>query len=263
MKIATASLLLCLFLYPARAEEARSSKLLYTNLAAASAIVGWGIWQWDYGERDMHTTREGWFGSDTENGGADKLGHLYTTYLATRSLAALYRSYGYESSEAARYAAYSSFFLNALMEVGDSFSRYGFSAEDMVMNTAGSCLGYLFERYDALDRAADIRLEYFPSRALREGESSDVVTDYDGMKFLVAVKGTSAAGDTTSWLRYVELHAGYYTRGNASGRIERTAYVGLGLNLSALLAPGDVLRSVLEYYQPPYTYLPLERDFDR
>lgn len=244
--------------------DEKGKKLLYTNLVGGAVVIGWGLWQWDYGERSMHSADEGWFGGDTENGGADKLGHAYTTYVLTRSLSTLYRGYGYNRKEAAMYGAFSSFFINAVMEVGDAFSRYGFSKEDMVMNTLGSYAGYLFESDPELDALADIRIEYLPSRAVREGDETDIITDYDGMKFLAAFKCEAMAPLAQTPLKYFEFHIGYYTRGNYSGHLERTAYIGFGLNLSRLLQSDyGAVNTLLEYYQVPYTYLPYEHDFDR
>ncbi|MDX1296091.1 MAG: DUF2279 domain-containing protein [Sulfurimonadaceae bacterium] len=245
--------------------DEKGKKLLYTNLAAAGAIVAWGYWQWDYGERGMHMGDEGWFESDTEHGGADKLGHTYATYAVTRAVASLYRDYGYDDERAARYAAYSSFFINTIMEVGDAFSSYGFSKEDFVMNTLGSYLGYLFERNKELDELVDIRLEYFPSSKVREGEVTDIVTDYDGMKFLAAFKCDAMEPfQDNPMMKYLEFHVGYYTRGNHENAPERTVYLGLGLNLSKLLdGRSSTAETLLEYYQVPFTYLPYEHDYDR
>ena len=85
-------LLVSLLQTNAAAVDEKEKKVLYTNLAAGSVIIGWGIAQWEYGQNSMHTTNEGWFGSNTDNGGADKLGHLYTTYAATRAFALSIRS---------------------------------------------------------------------------------------------------------------------------------------------------------------------------
>ena len=71
-------------------------------------------------------------------------------------------------------------------------------------------------------------------------------------------------------LRYLEIHTGYYTRGFGgpahTGGVSqtRTAYVGLGLNLSELLfsqpglrdtAVGSAARALHKYIQVPYTYV--------
>ena len=245
-------------------DDAKGQKVLYANLAASTFIVGWGFWQWDYGEYKMHATNEGWFGSGTKYGGADKAGHTYATYTMTRVLASLYRGFGYKYDQAVLYASFSSLFISSVMEVGDAFSSHGFSKEDFLMNVLGSYAGYLMEHHKALDNVLDVRLEYFSSRVVRNGDVKDILTDYDGMKFLAAFKAEAIRPFRENYMKYVELHVGYFTRGNAVAQVKRTAYVGLGLNLSALLnSDSKPLNAILEYYQVPHTYLPVEKGFDR
>lgn len=131
------------------------------------------------------------------------------------------------------------------------------------MNTAGSLSGYLFEKSPELDALMDIRIEYFPSSQVRNGESSDIITDYDGMKFLAALKMEAFDAFRNSPVKYLELQVGYYTRNNGEPDLERTAYVALGLNLSRLFnSDNRFINTLFEYYQPPYTYIPYEHQYD-
>jgi len=65
---------------PLTDEELRN-RVIYTNLIGAGVVTAWGIAFWDYFTIDPVVGDEGWFGEDTKYGGADKLGHLYSTYL--------------------------------------------------------------------------------------------------------------------------------------------------------------------------------------
>ena len=70
-------------------------------------------------------------------------------------------------------------------------------------------------------------------------------------------------------MRYFEVHTGYYTRGygdpaHGAPAPSRTAYVGLGLNLTELLfsqpgvrgtTVGSAIRAFNQYFQLPYTYV--------
>ena len=258
------TLLLLLASLHAQSPENREKRhdVLTTNLIAGGVIVGWGLLQWDYGDRSMHASSEGWFGSGTKNGGADKLGHFYTSYAASRGFSSLYRSYGYAQHDAAMYGAFSSLFVTSLMEVGDAFSDYGFSHEDMIMNLGGALGGYLLETDPRIDRMIDVRLEYIPSEAVRNGESTDIVTDYDGMKFLLALKFEAFETFRDSPMRYIELQTGYYTRHNGTPDLERYSYVAVGLNLSALFnSDNRYLNGLFECYQIPCTYLPAEHRY--
>src|SRR5262245_4952282 len=161
----------------------KEKKLLYTDLAAIGAMTAWGIANWDYGDRSPHAQSEGWFGEDTAHGGADKLGHAYSSYVLTQALSSLYESWGFESKDAVRFGALTAFGMQAFLEVGDSFSSFGFSYEDMIMNTVGTVAGYVLWTQPELSRKLDFRIEYAP-----EFDTADIFTDYENQKYLLALK---------------------------------------------------------------------------
>ena len=161
----------------------KTEKVLLTNVAIGSIIVGWGVSQWGYGDEDFHTDKEGWFGKDTSNGGSDKLGHFYTNYLITRILSPLYENWGYSNKDAAFYASLSTvFFSGLLMEVGDGFSEHGFSKEDLLVDILGAATGYLLATQPSLAEKIDFRVEYNPF--LDTNNVTDFTTDYERMKYL-------------------------------------------------------------------------------
>ena len=94
------------------------------------------------------------------------------------------------------------------VEVGDGFSRYGASYEDFIASAAGIGFSFLRNTVPGLREKIDFRMEYVPT-----GNGDKLgLGDYSGKKFLLAGKlGFDAFKETP--LRYVELHAGYYTRG--------------------------------------------------
>lgn len=55
--------------------------MIYTNIIGAGFIATWGTAFWNYFDSKPVMRNEGWFGKDTKYGGADKLGHLYSTSL--------------------------------------------------------------------------------------------------------------------------------------------------------------------------------------
>lgn len=245
----------------------KEDKFIALNVAAASATFLWGLAFWDYGEYGPHFKTEKWFSEDSYRGGADKVGHLYATYLICTVLASLYSSWGYEKDEAARLGALSSFTLQALMEVGDSISRYGFSYEDVIMNGLGSFIGYLHYRYPDFSRKIDMRLEYFPSKGLLEKKRLNFSTDYDGMKFLFAIKLDGFDFIKDKYLKYLELHVGYYTRGykwETAREKSRNIYFGVGVSISKILESLSLKKTskIFNYYQLPYTYIPVKHDFN-
>lgn len=232
----------------------KESKLIYTDIAAAAVIGVWGVIQWDYDTSGFYTTNEGWFQQDTKYGGADKLGHLWSSYVIADGLTALYKDWGYAPEKANIYAALSAWTVQAAMEVGDMTSEtQGFSWEDIVMNTLGVLTSVLMERYPELDRKIDLRVEYVFDEPV-EG----IFDDYSNQYYSMVLKLDGFDCIENPLLKYLEFHGGYYTRGYGDGdpdNDERSLYAGVSVNFSRLLSQNDWPKTgkVLEYLQPPYT----------
>lgn len=262
------SLILTLFLVCSpvitslEAEESLSKeqKVLLTNLGGIAAVTGWGIANWDYFANGPKTGSEGWFSKDTQEGGADKCAHFYFSYTFSHILSNTFEHWGYPSQKSALLGSLSSFAMMSYMEFGDSFSNYGFSHEDFLMNLLGAATGYLVYRHPDLARKIDFRIEYIPTF-----EQMDFFSDYDDMKFLVAIKLDGFDGIQNPLARYLEIHLGYYARGFDSGQTpQRNIYLGVGINLSKIFHQVSMKKTarVLNYYQLPHTYVSLENDLN-
>lgn len=236
--------------------------LTRVGLSGAGIITLWGVSQWDYFDRSPHGHSEGWFGEDTNSGGADKLGHVYMSYVTADGLAALYRHWCFDDSSAARWGALSSFLLLSYMEVGDAFSDYGFSYEDFVANALGSASSYFLARHPQFDRKIDFRWEYG-----LHANGSDIFTDYDNSKYLLAIKLNGFRAFEQSALKHFELHLGYYSRGydDRNSSRERNLYFGIGINLTDLFRRHGYSKTAtfLQYYQPPELYFSAEDDLNK
>ena len=243
----------------------RSQKAWLLNIGATGGIVAYGIAKWDYGQRRFNFANEGWFGFDTGHGGADKLGHFWTSYMLSHGFAHLYRKWGYDDDTANLYGAGSSLLFQTVMEIGDGFSDFGSSYEDMVMNLVGVGAGYFLGRHPDLARKIDFRIEYTPDI---RNSNFDLLTDYDNQRFLVALKADGFDAVTNPWLKYAELHIGYFARGyegrdpNGPDNRNRTLYVGLGLNVSRLVQR-HVNTRVFDYFQLPYTSVRADFGLDK
>jgi uncharacterized protein YfiM (DUF2279 family) len=236
----------------------KEETLLISNGIGLAAITTWGVLNWDYFKNDPKTADEGWFSDNTKSGGQDKIGHFYFAYSLSHILSAIYEKSGYSSRQGAFLGSISSFGLTTWMELGDSFSRYGFSYEDVVMNLMGSAAGYWLYTCPAVAQKIDFRMEYRP-----DFDELDFFTDYERQKFLVALKFDGFDFAQKNYLKYLELHLGYFTRGyEADTRRERNLYIGIGLNLSRLFKglsmPGTA--RAFNYIQLPYSYIGMDRD---
>ncbi len=249
---------------PLSDEELRN-RVIYTNVIGASVVMLWGTAFWDYFTTKPVMGDEGWFQHDTKYGGADKMGHMYSTYLWSLGFSSLYEYWGMKEEDSMLYGPLTAWTFQGLMEFGDSFSTsQGFSYEDMVMNTVGAAFYYVREKYPEVKRKVDLRLEYVPDF----NSNVDIFTQYNSMKYLFALKfsGFDSMEDTP--MKYFELQLGYYTRGYQDHEnyndTERVTYVGVGINTSEVLkAMGWTKTSkIFNYYQLPYTYVPFGYDFD-
>ncbi len=232
----------------APAEPAAPPNLALRNTAllgtAAALIAAYGFenwWQDGFGG-GFKTESEGWFGADTKYGGADKLGHLYGNYVGVRLLTPLFEALGNGRESSVSLASWSTFIAYSAVEVIDGYSNaWKFSREDFVANTAGVLLGYAMEANPRLDEILDFRLAY---RQSAESSHWDAFGDYSGQRYFVVAKADAfEALRAHPVTRYLELSVGYGTTGYSppagiESTPKRTWYVGLGLNLSRLLADG-------------------------
>lgn len=203
-------------------------------LVATYGMTNW--WRSGFGG-GFKTTNEGWFDSNTQYGGADKLGHLYSNYAGVRLLTLLFGLAGNGDDASVSLAAWSTLGVYTAVEVVDGFSRrWRFSAQDEIANATGALLGVVMETHPGLDAMFDFRVDYRPTRSTR----FDPFGDYSGQKYLVVVKADGFAPlRENGLLRYLEVAVGYGTRGydNGSER-HRDLYLGLSVNLARLLADG-------------------------
>jgi VanZ family protein len=241
--------------------QPKESKMLYTNLTAATLIGVWGLIEWDYGSEGWNEADEGWFEKDSKYGGADKMGHFWSTYAFADALTGLYKSWGYSSDKANLYAVLSAWTVQAAMEIGDATSEtQGFSYEDMVMNSLGALTSMLMERYPELDRKIDFRVEYVFNVSV-----NGIFDDYSNQYYSMVLKLDGFDAFQDNFLKYLELSTGYYTRGyGESDEDTRSFYGGISINFSRLLKENgwEKTGKTLEYVQLPYTVLKASHDLE-
>lgn len=242
-------------------ELTKEQKLVAANVGGALFITGWGLVNWDYGQRSLSFRNEEWFGHNTKEGGADKVGHFHSNYVLSHILSGLCEHWGYPKEKAALYGTLSSFGLMSYMEFGDSFSEFGFSYEDFLMNALGSYVGYIMYTHPELSRKIDFRIEYLPTL-----QEQDFFTDYERTKYLVALKLDGFDVIENEYLKYLELHLGYYARGysEVNVRDERNLYVGIGINISRIFSKLSYKKTAkfFNYYQPPFSYLEFRKELN-
>lgn len=249
-----------------RLGQAWSARWEFGGLLAG--ITTFGVLNWNWGNSHFRFQSEGWFNEKrTGSGGMDKLGHAYSTYVMTDILTHAIRRNASDSRGAEVTAALMAYALMTYVEVFDGYSGdHGFAYEDMVMNAAGAAFSVLRNTVPGLREKLDFRMQYLTSA--HSGFRPFI--DYEGQKFVLALKLAGFEGLRETPLRYLEVHAGYYARGytrdlrRAGADQEQHLYVGLGLNVQELLFGSGPYkdhwlpqtgRTMLEYVQLPYTYV--------
>ena len=160
---------------------------------ASLVVAAYGAENWWQGgfKGGFDAQREGWFGSDTEFGGVDKLGHMYSNYVGVRLLTPVFEAIGNPRHTSVSLAAWSTLAIFTAVEVLDGFSyRYHFSIEDAIANLAGATLGYFTEQNRWLDDLLDFRLFY---RESPYANGWDPLGDYSGQRYLLVVKADAFA----------------------------------------------------------------------
>jgi hypothetical protein len=214
---------------------------------SAAFVTGWGVAKWNYGGRSPYARNEGWFGAHTKEGGADKLGHLHLSYAFANGMPAWYESWGFDADSAAKRAFWSTLSVMTYMELGDSFSDYGFSYEDAALNVVGVGAGYWLQRHRYWQDRIALRVEYLPSSL-----SADFFTDYERTKYVFALRADTLSNRSNA--RWLDLQMGYLARGYSTGvNTRREWFVGIGLNLQTLAEQFGLKKTgrVLHYWQPP------------
>lgn len=246
----------------------RTLGIILGNAIAVGAYGKQNWWQ-DGFNSSFHTASEGWFGQNTNSGGADKLGHFFANYAATRLFMHAFAWAGNDPGTSLRLAAITVLSTFTVVELLDGMTqKWSFSKEDALMNVFGVGAALVFEKNPALDRVLDLRLLY---RRSSESQGFKPFGDYSGQTYLLVAKASGVpALSNHPWLRYLEVAVGYGTRGyatppSAGGTPSRNLYFGISLNLSAILRDSlfrhsdDHSRSVrltnaaLEFVQVPGT----------
>lgn len=226
------------------------------------AISTWGISQWGWFKHSPVAKREGWFGKDTHAGGADKTGHFYMSYILSELFLADFKRHGVQQPE--KKAALSALAAMTLVELGDATSdKFGFSSEDLIADALGVAASWWLGSNPAWNDRIDVRMEYWPSNGYNM--KNDAVSDYSGMKHLVALQADGFRSLRDTPLKWLELQAGYYTRGfrtfDNQSKPSRHTYVGLGISLPVLAGKNTKLGKILSYVQPPGFYLEADNPF--
>jgi hypothetical protein len=258
------------------------------RVAAATVVAGsmgtlglWSYFAWyaKQSKAPFSLADEGWFGARTYAGGADKIGHFYTTYLTTRIIAHELQWGGFSAATSSVVASVLSLGFFVGIEIKDGYHKgFGFSMGDLLCDVLGVAAAQAMLWSPRLDELFDLRIGYWPTldftRRVVDGDV-DIGEDYSGMDFALWLHLGSlgpASRNPRLWLtHFIDVGIGYATRGflplptDRSTPRQRLPYVGLTFDVAALLdwwlyrrggaAPTQGLpstvRRILEFYTLP------------
>ena len=163
---------------------------------------------------------DGWLGSKTYAGGADKFGHAWATMSLARAGTELLDQWGgYDRTTAAIVSTALSELLFLGVEVKDGF-YYEFSFSDATGDTLGAAAALALSLSPRLDELFDYRVEYWPSSEYRnqfEHGNVNIAEDYSGETYVLALHLGAIHSlrdmEYGGWTRFVDVALGYGTRG--------------------------------------------------
>lgn len=248
-------------------DAAKAIKWEIGLVAGGALYLGLDSWNWG-SSNSFKFNDEGWFGLDTGSAGADKLGHMYSSYVINELFNKRLNLQTDNKIAAARKSAMFSSAIMLGVEVFDGYSNdHGFSYEDLVLNTTGIGISYLKNTVPGLDEKIDFRVEYKPTDAY----SDHPITDYSGYTYLAALKLGGFERFKGSPLKFFELQLGYHAEGFKKNEQEQfpeaktELQFGIGLDLSEVVfkpinknldnAFIDHMDTFFRYYRLPNTYV--------
>ncbi|HEY1434300.1 MAG TPA: DUF2279 domain-containing protein [Thermoanaerobaculia bacterium] len=226
-----------------------------------------------YGFSSFHFTNERFFQSDTYAGGADKASHFVISANVGGLLYDAYRLHGLSEDQAFWLSLGAMVVSGTLVEIGDGLTPYGFSAQDLMADTAGALVGTLLKR-EHLDDLIGVRIGEVPTRLPAEvfGDSHESFGgDYSHEMYTADLKLPGLfhrAGADPGLARYFLFSFAYLTKGYGyappiPSRYQQVGFE-LGLNFPEILRAvgvnettwwGDTLLRAFGFLRIPFTQI--------
>ena len=239
-------------------------KAHYFAIGLQGAIILGGVYFWNYSDRwtgEFAIENEGMFRKDSYNGGADKLGHLYTWALLTRALTHNYERHGFSRKSAAFWGFTIPAVNGVFIELLDGYTDYNASTEDILFNLMGSGLGGFLYLHPKLDEMIHLDWSYLPSSDFKKNVKRDFTTDYAGSVFTLEVNANGLRQmigvERPLPTDYLQVGLSYYSRGysgESGTNKQRFMGVTLGINFQQFFRKGSAARTFVNYYKLPYSY---------
>lgn len=228
--------------------------------------------------QSFHFTNEGFFGRDTYVGGADKASHFVDYFMVSKELANFYQVLGYDRGPSMIAGAAVSTMAGLITELGDGTSFFGFSYEDLVMDTLGAGMAAMiaYTRTDDLFGFRRGFIPYTPNQCCGKNPNNPG-RDYSGEIYTADLKLAGVAQRTGALigpLRYLYFSVTYGSSGYSCAcpdKQERLVGFELGLNFETILNDVGVQRNtwwgyaihvVMDNLRIPFTSIGVRYDLN-
>jgi hypothetical protein len=229
----------------------------------ASSILEYHWW-WKDDYHDFQIYSDGGFNNYSL--GIDKLGHFYTSYFYYHTLNEVMK-YGGFSKKTRRFVSIGMPLIWALsVEIGDGYSSYNFSPEDLLANTIGIGFGVLQDEYPYLKKIK-FKFSYFPSSFYRDRNYKNwaLTSDYDGHLYWFTADVHNLLPQTKKkyWPKGMNIGFAYGVDGFSevdqlrlatTRQVQRKFVIGIDWNLGAISTKKQSTRTILNIAD--YLHLP-------
>lgn len=188
MKYRALILLLLVFTSVVRAQDSTSQNRLNTKQKfvigglALQQVASFAVqykWWWKDDYHPFQFEPDGFINNYAL--GVDKAGHFFTSYLYFHSLNEIMKWAEFSPKTRRITSVVLPMAWAISIEIGDGFSSYGYSWEDLISNTMGVGVGLLQERYPYM-RNFRFKMSYYPTAFYRNNGFKDwsLTSDYKG-----------------------------------------------------------------------------------
>ncbi len=207
-------------------------------------------WWWEKNYHPFNYQYEGFL--NNYSFGVDKMGHFYISYLYFHSLENAMSWAGYSKRKSLYVAAIIPTVYALSVEIGDGFSSYNFSPDDLAANLMGIGYGILQVKKPFFQNI-NVKWSYFPSAyKTTANEKRSLTDDYDGHIYWMSfnVHNLLPSKAQAFWPKFLNLAVGYGVKNRNPGTndpVARKFTFGLDYNLSSISFKGQGWKSVTRF----------------
>lgn len=234
----------------------RTQKYLLGGLAlhqTANFIIQYNWW-WRGQEKKFNIEQDGFF--DNYSLGVDKLGHFYTSYYYYQAVNELMTLAKYNEKTKTIISIALPMIWAVSIEMGDGFSPFGFSFEDLTANTLGVTYGVLQRNIKPL-QYFKFKMSYYPTAGYINNNFRNWVLsdDYSGHIYWLTFDMHNLVSNNYKkyFPPFLNLAIGYGVDNYgtyASGPMENKFCIGLDWNLGSIKSKNKYIittRNLLDY----------------